>query len=238
VLLVPVGWEFWYYAIHNMGKAMAVPIGSYMMGIVSPTVLVLLAFVAVYFRDAMRNLVGEAKIFAGLLCCTATVLAVASFGRLSSDPFRQALDLATILALLVVLLVSAVAWQPKNRMVAVVLLLAIGFGLWHNLPSWFGYNSAITKADREAIAYANTLDVAEYNCSPQVAYWIYDRFTEAKYSGNASGLLIVRNLPMTPRSDPKNKWFDGHGIEPDGKYILNGIFRDNAVVVKVYRSIE
>jgi hypothetical protein len=122
--------------------------------------------------------------------------------------------------------------------VGLVLVLAIGFGLWHNLPTWFDYNSAVRPADREAITYMNTLDIDEYNCSPQVAYWIYDRFVEAKYSVNASGLLIVRSLPMTPRSDPKNKWYGGHGIYPDDGYALLKTFKDGKVTVKVYEKVK
>jgi len=32
--------------------------------------------------------------------------------------------------------------------------------------------------------------------------------------------IVVRNIPMTPRSDPKNYWYDGFGMQPDDNYIL------------------
>jgi hypothetical protein len=238
VLLVPGVWDLVHGVMRNIGLVMAVPAGNYLMGIVSSTVLVLLSFIIVFFRDILRNIFGESKILAALLCCVAVVLAVSAFAKLSLDPFRQALDLATVLALLVSVLVVSFGWTRKRELVGLVLVLAIGFGLWHNLPTWFDYNSAVRPADREAITYMNTLDIDEYNCSPQVAYWIYDRFVEAKYSVNASGLLIVRSLPMTPRSDPKNKWYGGHGIYPDDGYALLKTFKDGKVTVKVYEKVK
>jgi hypothetical protein len=238
VLLVPSAWGLVHSATHNIGQVMAVPVANYLMGIVSPTVLVLLAFIVVFFRDIVRSVFGESKILALILSCVAVVLAVTAFAKLSLDPFRQALDLATVLALLVSVLVVSFGWTKKRELVGLVLVLAIGFGLWHNLPTWFDYNSAIRPADKEAIAYVNTLDVSEYNCSPQVAYWIYDRFTDAKYSGNASAVLLVRNLSMTPRSDTKNKWYGGHGIYPDDGYDLLRTFRDGKVTVKVYEKAD
>ncbi len=255
LVLVPGAWGLGYSAIHNIGHAMAVPVGSYLMGIVSPTVLVLSAFLVVYLKDILNNIFGEAKILAVLLCCMVVVLSVATFAKLSLDPFRQALDLATILALLVVVLVSALFWTSKNQVVMLVLLFAIGFGLWHNLPTWFDYNSAIRLADKEAIAYVNTLNRDSYNCSPEVAYWIYDRFTTSKYEeypnneGWCAPILIVRDLPMTPRSDSKNKWYKGHGVDTDmyiplegddtfdDDYYLLKSFSDSKVTVKVYENL-
>lgn len=244
VLLTPNVRELWYATFHTLGSAMAVPVANYMMDIVSPTILAAVAFAAVFFKDALKGITTEVKILVFLMSCMAVVLAVSAFGKLSLGPFRQALDLATVLALLVSLLIMGILKMPKNRMASVVLLLAVGFGLFHNLPTWFGYNSAIRPADKEAIAYVNTLNRGSYNCSAEVAPWIYDRFmTLARWekSPDAEGfvapILITRSLPMTPRSTKGNIWYEYHGIEPDSDYILLESFSDSKVTVKVYENI-
>ncbi len=238
ILFVPGAWLIGYYIGYNQGWGMAVPLGSYFMGIVSPTILVMLVFVAIFFGDIKKKMSDNARIVAILLGGVAIVLAVVSFAKLSFDPFRQALDLATVLALLIAILVSAFVWMPKKQMVSALLLLAVGFGIWHTLPPWFDYNSAIRSADKEAIAYVNSLDYTTYSSSPQVAFWIYDRFTKAKWAEGYAPLFIVRSLPMTPRSDPKNKWYDGHGIEPSSDYILLKTFNDGKVAVNVYKDVK
>ena len=242
--------DLWHAVSHQLNLAMAVPLRSYFMNIVSPTVLILIAFVAVFLKDILRESSVEVRITVFLLLSMSIVLSVAAFARLSLDPFRQALDLATILALLVAVLVGGFRWKLKSQAMMVFLVLAVGFGLFHNLPTWFDYNSAIRPADKEAIAYINGLNYAYYNTSPEVAPWIYDRFTMlSKYSGNVSSLLIVRNLPMTPRSDPNNKWYGNHGFDIrnykpiygsdtfEEDYNLLRMFDDGKIVVKVYENV-
>jgi hypothetical protein len=67
-----------------------------------------------------------------------------------------------------------------------------------------------------------------------VAYWIYSRFTEAEFGRYSTDFIVVRNIPMTPRSDPKNYWHDGFGIEPDESYDLIKTFKDNRVTIELY----
>ena len=222
------------------------PIGGYILGIVSVTILILVVFILVFLKDILRCMVIEVKVVGVILSCMVIVLLVVAFGKISLDPFRQALDMATILALLAAVIVSAFVAIPKNKRVTIVLLLVMIFGLYHNLPTWFGYNSAIRLVDNEAISYVNTLNYGNYNCSPQVAPWIYDRFmTSSKYiiAPDANGLyapiLIVRDLPMTPRSDPENKWYDKHGIEFGSGFIYKNIaISDHDFIIKEYKQVN
>lgn len=223
--------DLWYAVLHQLDNVRGFPIPNYLLGIVSPTVLILIGFAVAFFKDIIKTISPEARLIFLLLCGMAVVLGVAAFSGLSLDPFRQALDLATVLALLVCVLVGSLKW--KNQMVAGVVLMAIGFGLWHNLPTWFSYNSAITRADKEAIQYVSSLGKT-YTVSPNVAYWIYDRFMHVAYSENGSDILIARNLPMTPRSDSENYWYQPYGHEPDESLTLLRTFTDGKVTVKVY----
>ena len=222
---------------------------SVKLGIVSPTVLVVLACVIVFFKDIMRGIILETRVVAFLLLCIGIVLAVPVFTSFSFDPFRQTLDLATILALLVSILISAFVWLPRNRMVTLFIILAVAFGVFHNLPTWFDYNNAIRPPDKETIAYINTLDYQTYNTSSEVAFWIYDLYlTSTKHTfasdaqGVSSPILIVRNIPMTPRSDPRGKWYDNFRVRPveqinlDSDYNLLKAFSDGKVTVKVYEK--
>jgi len=160
--------------INNYGKVMTFPVNTYLMDIVSPSVLVLIIFLAVFYKDIRNRMTSEVKIISVILLGAVLPLTVASFIPVSVDPFRQALDLASVLALLVACLIGLFEWKIKNWGMVLVLILVIGFGLYHNIPTWFSYNSAISKADKEAIQYMNTLDITQYNCSPNVAYWIYE----------------------------------------------------------------
>lgn len=216
-----------------MAKGMAVPVADYMLGIVSPTVLGMLVFACVFHKDIFKNIQGETKILFLILLCTATLLIIVTFIRISFDPWRTALDLATILALLASVSVGLFKRQ-WNKPVVIVLVLLVCWGLYHNVPTWFGYNSAIRPADKQAIAYANTLGYESYTCSAEVAPWIYSRFMEAEYIKDGSDLLIARSKPMTPRSDVDNIYYEWHGVLPDDSFGLVKIFRDSQIEVYVY----
>jgi len=242
--------DLWEAVLHQLSAVMAVPLSNYFMGIVSPTVLILVVFTIVFMSDILKRLSSEAKVIIFLLFSITVVLGVSAFARLSLDPFRQALDFATVLAMLVAVMVGGFIWKLKSQFPIIILVLAVSFGLWHNVPTWLDYNSAIRPADKEAISYVEELGFYQYNTSPEIAHWIYDRVTvSAEYSDNVSGVLIVRNLPMTPRSDLDNKWYEIHGIDPDNykpiygddsfedDYGLMKTFDDGKVIVKVYENL-
>ena len=222
-------------AISNAGNGLGIPVSSYLMNFVSPTIIIMIVFITFYFKEAIRNLTVEAKILCAVLVGMAIVLAVPAFTGFSLDSFRQGLDLATVIALLVAVPVASLVWSGKNSRVVLVLLLAVGFGLFRSLSVWLDNTNAIQQADKNAIAYVNTLDYGVYNCSPEIAPWIYNRFTNAKYSDDAGDLLIVRDLPMTPKSDIRSKWYLGHGVYPDDGYVLEKVFDDGKVEVDIYR---
>lgn len=215
---------------------MAVPVANYMLGIVSITILGILVFTCMFYKDILKNIRDETKILLAILLSGAVLLTVATFARISFDPWRTALDLATILALIATVSVGLFLRQQKNKSVVIVLVLLVCMGLFHNMPTWFSYNSAIRPADKQAIAYVNTLGYESYACSAEVAPWIYSRFIEAEYRKDGSDLLIVRSEPMTPRSDVNNMYYDRHGVLPDESFELTKTFRDSQVEVYVYEK--
>ena len=217
----------------QIGRTMAVPIGSYMMSIVSITVLVLSALVIVYVKELKWNLKSQSeRIITLILASGIVVLGIVTFSRLSVDPWRQALDLATILALFIAVCVGLILRGQRTRLVMLVVFLSIGFGLWHNLPTWFDYNSAIRPVDLEALAYADNFQT--YSSSGTIAPWIYSRFTDAEWVGDEGDIVLERNKPMTPRSDEDNIWYQKHGWVHDSSYELAKVFSDGKVTIEIY----
>ena len=241
-----------YYIIYDLPNRMAVPVVNYILDIVSLLILVGLIFACIFHKDILKNIRSETKNILIILLCATGVLILVTFTKLSFDSWRTALDLATILALIVAISIGLLMELWKNKFVRIALVLIIGLGLLQNMPTWFGYNSAIRLADKQAIAYVNTLDYESYTCSAEVAPWIYSRFLEAeygtivltrydkikrayvKYTEDDSNLLIARSKPMTPRSDKDNMWYNEHSVVPDESFELTRIFRDSQVEVYIY----
>ncbi len=239
--------------VASFGKGIAVPVENYLLGIVSPMILAILIFTCVFPKDILKNIRSETKGLFTILLCIAVLLIIVTFAKLSLDAWRQALDLATILACLAAISVGLLMERWKNKFVTIILVLIVSMGLFRNVPDWFDYNSAIRPADEQAIAYANTLDYESFVCSAEVAPWIYERFMEAEYikvepwtysrylgvradyiGDDDSDLLIARSKPMTPRSDVNNIYYNGHGIIRDESFELTKTFRDSQVEVYVY----
>ena len=218
-----------------IGKGMPIPIGSYFLSIVSPTVLILLSLAVVHYREIFKSVITKQIQIIGLLLLSAiVVLASVVFTRFSLDPWRQALDMATVFALFIAILTGVLLKHQKTKLIIVAVILCVGFGLYHSVPTWFGYNSAVRPADIEATAYIDNYQT--FSASANVQPQIYDRFTTANYVGINGDVIIVRSEPMTPRSDPENIWYGGHGILPDDDYILSQIFKDEKVEVKIYEK--
>lgn len=219
--------------MNNVGKGMAVPVNHWLMSILSPSILVLAALVAMFHKDLKKLFADNRVKMAGfILAVLSFLLIVAAFGKLSLDPWRQAVDLAIVSAMLVAVCLGVLLAKQKNAALYIVVVLAVGFGLFHNLPTWFNYNSAMTQADLKAIEYLNKVET--FSCSSQVAPWVYMRYTTAKHQDNDGDIVIMRSEPMTPRSTEGNIWYQKHGWQPSLEYGLIATFTDNDVEVQVW----
>lgn len=79
---------------------------------------------------------------------------------------------------------------------------------------WCQNNSAVKDTDKQAIAYLNSLNGVTYTGSPQVAKDIYNLFVNKKFVGDATAdYAVIRNVPMTPKSDPDDFYFEGRKRE-------------------------
>jgi hypothetical protein len=223
--------------MNNVGKGMAVPVNHWLMSILSPSILVLTALVAMFYKDLKKLFTdNRVKMVGFILAVFSFLLIVAAFGKLSLDPWRQAVDLAVVFAMLVAVCLGLLLLKQKNVALYAVLALAIGFGLFHNLPTWFGYNSAIRQVDLQAIEYLNKVDT--FSCSSQVAPWVYMRYTSAKHQDNDGDIVVMRSEPMTPRSHEDNIWYQMHGWQPTNEYELIDTFNDGDVQVQVWELTD
>lgn len=221
---------------------LSVPIMDYLWSIVSVSVFfLLLIFVPLAIErkfDLSQKIKTEPKVLMVMLGLFGVILAVPTFTKMTLDPWRQALDLATILSLLTTVLASTILLIDKRYILTGVIALLVTLGVCYNLTTWFGYNSAITEVDKRAIEYVNTLDGETYNCSTTIAPWIYNRFLKQGYTDKESSLLIVRNLPMTPRSTEGNIWYKEpiQVYYPDETYDKAEVFRGEETTVVVYQK--
>jgi len=219
--------------LSQIGKTLAIPLTNYFLSIVSIAVLVLVGLLIVYRRDIVDNIkLNGNRTLIVLLISMIIVLSIAAFAKLSLDPWRQALDLATVFALFVAVCVATLLNHQRTTLVVISVVLSIGFGLYHNLPAWLGYNSAIYPVDLKALAYVDNYKT--YSCSGTIAPHIYNRFTEADWVPENGEVVIVRSKPMTPRSDEDSIWYQNHGWQPDDNYRLAKVFSDDGLSIEIY----
>jgi hypothetical protein len=147
----------------------------------------------------------------GLLVASFVViiaLTILIFSGLIGWSMRLSTELAIILPLFISAVVGLLFLRNNKITVLVISLFAVVLAI-PNIISYSGYNNAIKPLDKEAIAYVNSLDGKYYSCSPQVAPWIYGHYLNKTYKEGALP-YIVRNEPMSPRTNPdaKDYWWD------------------------------
>jgi hypothetical protein len=213
-----------------------VPMWYFVNNFVSIYIVGMLAVGLWKIKEIKCKISKQTLVFMVIMVCFALVLAVVAYLKLSTVPFRQQTDLAIIIALIATTLVGGLVITNKRYLVIIAMLVAIGVYPQFVLH-WFGYNSAVKPADKQAIEYINSLDVKTYDCSSQVSYLIYDNYLKAQYywQGDYADVLIIRSEPMTQGNDVNNVYYDGHGTNDATGYQLSKVFDDGKVKIEVYK---
>lgn len=105
-----------------------------------------------------------------------------------------------------------IVWQVAGIVLAVLISLP-------NIMLWSQDNSALKQVDRQAIAYLNNMSKSSYTASSEVAQWIYGFYLKKEFqdtycqSSSCVDYVIVRSVPMTPRSAVGNLYFENQGRE-------------------------
>ncbi len=144
------------------------------------------------------------------ICLLSIALFIMGKTPIPLDPGRLIMD-STILAMMFIGACLGLFLRGEGRHVAILLaiMLCIPVGI-----EWMQNNSAVKNVDKEAIVYLNSLNGRNYNASLEVSQDIYGLFVNKKFI-NALGTdyIIDRSIPMTPRSDPDNMYFENQNRE-------------------------
>jgi hypothetical protein len=165
-------------------------------------------------------------------------LSVCAFTALTSYPYRFAIDLAIVSSLFIAFLWGLVLKNLKYKYLLVIIAVIVLLGSYSNINTYFHNNSAIKEADKQAIAYLNTLDGKYFSCSPQIAAWLYERYTDKRYKKDTLP-YISRNEPMTYKTTEGSPYYwsmPAYKISSEIKTENYKIFTDNELVVIVYRE--
>jgi DNA-directed RNA polymerase subunit M/transcription elongation factor TFIIS len=219
-------------SLNNIGKGMTVPLYSWAISILTPFMLGIIVISALYYKNIKEKFNNKHKILFYILLILTVILVIVSFGKISLDPWRQAVDLVIIISMLLSVLMGILLYKHKSIVLIILVVLIISFGSVFHINSWFKYNSAMRDIDFQAIEYMK--DYKTFSCSSKVAFWVYERYTDCKHKDNDGEIIIMRSEPMTPRSTEDNIWYQKHGWQPTDEYELVKEFSDNQVEIDIY----
>ena len=219
-----------YSGVENPQLTSLTPI--YIISVLNVYVIALLG-ISIYFiwkKPIEKN----AKYLLFALSCVAIVWLGFIISGIGATADRTLYDLATILALITAI-VASIAFR-HNKGIVFMIALVIMFGMYNTLPQWFRYHSTVTQADKEAIAYLNTLDYQSYTTDHEVQPSIYDMYIKPQYKEDSNELLITRNEPMTLNSNITTHSYIPHGIDGMDGFVLDKTFNDGKIEVSIYRG--
>lgn len=229
----------WKFVFNNQpidNTLYSLPFVEWVMTAISlPVIFILGASIYSMVKEKIK-LSNQLKLYLYFMLCWIVVLLILGYGRVSIAPDRAEADMAIAIGILSTLLFGAVLTKMKDKVVLLTLAVLIIGGMGVQFRTWFRDNSAIKESDRQAILYLNTLDYVNYNCSSTVPYWIYDHLINAKYSPDATDLIIVRNKPMTLGSDKDDVNFRNFGYTLSSQDVLIKSFINGGIEVDIYEK--
>jgi hypothetical protein len=188
------------------GSGKIMPI-DWMLEIINPVTLIALFLSILLIWGLIKDLKTETKLLIFVYVLLSLMLATFALLGLTPTPDRMTFDLANMIGVLTAICVGLM-WNYKKLHIIVVAIVVISF--YSTSFGWCSYRNAVKPVDVETMEYLDTLNYSSYTCSPTINPDIYDQFTKAKYNKN-SDVLIVRNLAMTPQSDPTSLAYNPHG---------------------------
>ena len=183
-------------------------IGWFFIGMLGiPTIIfTLLMAGGILFYKKEIKINKDVKIALILLGILAVALVIGTFTNITNFGDRFGLELPFVLGFIAILLFG-VLWSNENaRTLLMFSGLIILMGAVPMLMGYLSPSSAISDADKQAIAYVNRLDGQYYSCSSEIAPWIYNQFLNKKYREGALP-YISRSEPMTWGTNPNCKYF-------------------------------
>ena len=216
-------------------EASLVLVPNYVVTIITPSLMILISVVLADLKRTIKSIKSlSQRVTVVMLASGVAVLTIVAFGELSVYPWRQAVDMAILLSFLVAIFVGLSLERKRSKVVIAIVFVSIVFGLFNSISVWFDNNSAMKKVDENVLVYMNANGYKTFSCSPEVAPWIYSRFTDIDWVQKNGEVLIVRNIPMTAKSNKASIWYEGHGFIPDENYRVIKSYTDGNVSVSIY----
>ena len=248
-LLISIGCTLWLYLKVKrewsdvLSGTWRMPITiAYQFKTVSPLILVgiVMVILASIYSRKLRELYGKSVLLFSLLSLDITLYACGL--GLSPQNGRQYYDFTVVWGLTGAVILGIYIeknWNNGvNSVMALLLVTLVIWGVVSNYQMWTRYDSAVTDADKEAIAYVNSLSGKTYITNSNVSLFIYNTFLNKQYSG-LSDILITRNLPEAGSCVIGGSTYMPHGINGTDGYTLLKEFKDDrnsGVTVDVYKK--
>jgi len=149
----------------------------------------------------------------------------ASFTNITMWGTRLAIDMAVVVGLLLCCILGILIQTKRQKVVLVILSMAVLVGSLPMIYAYTRFNSAIKPIDLQAIEYINGLPGDYYSCSTEVAHWIYDRLLDKDYK-EGSLPYVERNIPMTSLTTPGTRYY---------KRLVETVY-DDAVTIREFHG--
>jgi hypothetical protein len=219
-----------------ISRSYFMPFWYWLFSFVSLGVMVVLIISVCLLLKQKIRMSNQVKLYSYLLSCWIVVLLALGFTKLPVEHIRAELDASIVIGLIGTLLFAVSLPHIKDKMILGVVGIVLVVSVVGQLRIWFQDNSAVKQADKEAIAYINTLNYANYNCSSTIAYWIYDNLSKIQHSDKEDGLIIMRSVKMTPDSDINGVNYIKHGYVLIPQDVLVKSFVSDGVEVDIYEK--
>jgi hypothetical protein len=168
--------------------------------------------------------------YSGLLCLG--LVAMYTLG-VSEEPMRLMMDASILFAIFIGGLFGKYLHKRSWIIAGAVVALAVTVAV-QPLKEWQQNNSAIKNADKEAIAYLNSLSGQTYSTSSTINEHVYSLFVNKKYSKSLGDYLVDRSTPETPQSDSRSPYY----INEDKENIVNNAVSSGYKPLKTFDSGE
>jgi hypothetical protein len=179
----------------------------------SSILVILLASLALIYTVKQRaNISSQEKLGMGILGAIGAVVTATMFLK-CGNPDRSAQDLSIILAIIMSGVIGFALYnqrkrfKQKDKAIGVFILIVITLPV---LIHYYGYNSAVTKIDQQAIEFVNTLEGDTYSGSTQLEDSIYGLFINKAYV-NDGDYIIYRSKPMSGKTNPDHPFTEVYG---------------------------
>jgi hypothetical protein len=106
------------------------------------------------------------------------------------------------------------------------------------LPNWINYHSTIKPADKQAIAYLNSIDAETFSTGLNVTPEVYWHYIDLSYEEEGGDILLTRSEPLTLKSDVTSISYIPRWKTTTDGYQVSKVFSGEDITVLVWEKID